>query len=335
MYDLRDYDKMFADVVRTEAYLRAIAAEVREGDVVVEIGTGVGYFAVAAARAGARHVYAIERHSVADVARQVVADNGCEDRITVIHGDATEVSLPERGTVLLEDIRGVLPFFQTRVAAIADARARHLAPDARFVSVRDVVWAAPVLASSAAVGDAPLGRAPYGIHRGAVADRLRDVYLRVRLHSTDLLAAPMPCFTMDMATVTSANADALATFTIERDGILDGFAVWFDAELSGGVRMSNAPSAPKALYGQTFFPISRAIRVHAGDVVVLEWRALLVTTEYVFAWTTRHEAAGGGTATTFRQSTLASVLPSRSELARLPNRTGDRAVDLVPRDPDS
>lgn len=335
MYTLRDYDMMFADPVRTEAYLRAIAAEVRSGDVVVEIGTGVGYFAVAAARAGARHVYAIERNSLADVARQVVADNGCEDRITVIHGDASDVSLPERGTVLLEDIRDVLPFFQSRVAVIVDARARHLVPDARFVSVRDVVWAAPVVAQSAAVDDAPLASAPYGIDRRVVAKRLRDVYHRVQLSSADLLAAPSQCMSMDMATITSANADASATFTIDRDGVLDGFAVWFDAEMAGGARISNAPSAPRALYGQAFFPITRALDVRAGDVVVLEWRALLVTTEYVFAWTTRHEPVGGRAPTRFRQTTLASVLPGRAELARFAKQSSDGAGALVPGDADS
>lgn len=58
-YDLHDFDRMFADEARTGPYMAAIAAAVRPGDVVVEIGTGTGYFAVACVRAGARHVYAI------------------------------------------------------------------------------------------------------------------------------------------------------------------------------------------------------------------------------------------------------------------------------------
>ena len=50
MYTVADYDAMLADTVRTQAYLAAIARAVRPGDVVVEIGTGVGYFAVAGGR---------------------------------------------------------------------------------------------------------------------------------------------------------------------------------------------------------------------------------------------------------------------------------------------
>ena len=119
-YDLHDYDAMLADPERTQAYLGAIAAAVRPGDVVVEIGTGAGFFAVAAARAGARRVYAIECSDVADVARELVADNGYADIVEVLHGDALTLSLPERGDVLIEDLRGVLPTFSHRFAIIAD-----------------------------------------------------------------------------------------------------------------------------------------------------------------------------------------------------------------------
>ena len=45
-------------------------------------------------QAGAKHVYAIECSSIAEPARQIVADNGFADRVTVVQGKAEEVELP-------------------------------------------------------------------------------------------------------------------------------------------------------------------------------------------------------------------------------------------------
>lgn len=333
MYDLRDFDIMFADPVRTRAYLDAIACAVRPGDVVVEIGTGTGYFAVAAARAGARKVYAIELGAVAEVAREVVAANGCAAIVDVLHGDAADIALPERGDVLLEDIRGVLPTFGRRVAVLADARARHLTPGARFVARRDTLFAAPCVApvplAHERLADA-LGDAPHGIDRTPVARRLRDAWRRVRLEAGDLLAAPVEIATMDLATVTAPGVEGRAEFTVSREARLEGIAVWFDAELFGDVRMPNAPAAPRTLYGQALFPLTRAADVRAGDTIHFEWRAHFVAGNYVFAWNTRIVPVRGGDGVAFRQSTLAEALLSAEAIDRRGDHgsavgVGDRA----------
>jgi predicted RNA methylase len=48
MYSLRDHGKMISDLGRFGAYVQAIAAAVRPGDVVVEIGAGTGVFSLLA-----------------------------------------------------------------------------------------------------------------------------------------------------------------------------------------------------------------------------------------------------------------------------------------------
>ena len=71
-----EHARMLHDERRTGDYLTALAAAVRPSDVVLDIGTGSGVLAVAAARAGARHVYAVEASDIADVAERVFALNG-------------------------------------------------------------------------------------------------------------------------------------------------------------------------------------------------------------------------------------------------------------------
>ena len=45
-------------------------------------------------QAGAKHVYGIERSAIAEQAKQIVQDNGCQDTVTIIQGKVEEVDLP-------------------------------------------------------------------------------------------------------------------------------------------------------------------------------------------------------------------------------------------------
>src|SRR5229473_1512043 len=144
MYNLGGYGSMIADRVRVEAYAAALRKSVREGSVVLEIGTGPGIFAVLACQFGAGRVYAIEPGEIIQVAREVAAANGCADKIEFLEELSNRVILPVRADVILSDLRGVLPLFQRHVPAIVDARRRFLAPGGTLIPRKDTLWAAIV-----------------------------------------------------------------------------------------------------------------------------------------------------------------------------------------------
>ena len=72
------YLGILADSERFEAFDLAIGEAVQPHDVVVDLGCGVGTFAVFAARAGARRVFGVESSPAIEFARQLVRDNGVE-----------------------------------------------------------------------------------------------------------------------------------------------------------------------------------------------------------------------------------------------------------------
>ena len=85
--------------------------------------------AVLAARAGARHVYAVEANAdAAAAARATVEAAGLSSMVTVLDGYSTDVTLPERAEVVLHEIFGEVAGAEGVVAAIADAARRHMAP---------------------------------------------------------------------------------------------------------------------------------------------------------------------------------------------------------------
>ena len=101
------YSKMEGDRERTAAYAAAITAAA-PGRVCLDIGTGaLALLALIAARAGAKHVYAIEANpEAAAAARSLVAAEGFAEVVTIIDGYSTDVTLPERADLLLHEILG-------------------------------------------------------------------------------------------------------------------------------------------------------------------------------------------------------------------------------------
>jgi|688.fasta_scaffold284674_1 predicted RNA methylase len=90
------------DRPRTESFRDAIRSRVKRGDVVLELGSGSGILSLFAAQAGAAKVFAIEadRYQVEQL-RLNAKDNGFEDVIIPIHGDARTISVAEKPDVLI------------------------------------------------------------------------------------------------------------------------------------------------------------------------------------------------------------------------------------------
>lgn len=121
---------MLNDKLRTDYFIGGINEIVKEGDVVLDIGTGTGVLAIAAARAGARKVYAIEASGIADVAQEIIEKAGVGDKVEIIRGWSTNVTIPEKANVLVSEMLGNDPLGESILNIFKDARERLLKEDA-------------------------------------------------------------------------------------------------------------------------------------------------------------------------------------------------------------
>ena len=240
-YGDETYAKMRDDEERTSAYEAAIAA-MAPGRVCLDIGTGaLALLALAAARSGARHVYAIEANpDAAAAARSAVKDAGMESVITIVEGYSTDVTLPEPVDLLLHEILGEVAGAEGVVRAVTDAAARHLAPDARApLSVphraRSLIAPAefppPEYFSSLPF---PMLAAP-----GATSLKLPSLPRSTLLAD----AATFEDLAFDRA-APAASHDVSLAFVPSRDGELRGLAVHIEVEMmEGGVVRGDSSSA--------------------------------------------------------------------------------------------
>jgi hypothetical protein len=83
---------------------------------------------------------------MAPVAREVIRANGVADRVTVVEGWSTEVTLPAKGGVFVSETIGHLAFDENLIAIARDALRRHLEPGARMIPQNLRLLALPVQA---------------------------------------------------------------------------------------------------------------------------------------------------------------------------------------------
>lgn len=315
-YTVRDYADMLDDHVRMDAYQRALAQAVRPGCTVLDLGTGAGYFALAACKLGARHVYGIETNDAIQVARELVKANGLGDRVTLFAKKSQDVTLPERVDVLVSDLRGVLPLLGHHIPSIVDARTRFLAPGGAQIPRRDHIWAVPVEAGDAHQKFlAPIE--PHALDLLPLQQVLLNGFTKHRVPRASFLAEAQRWTTLDYHTITDPNITGTCTFIVTRPGTGHGLQVWFDAELAEGIGFSTAPMGPEAIYGTAYFPWAEAVTLQTGDEITLRLDAHLVADEYVWRWRTRVTPIDRRRAhTSFDQSTFFGAPIPSERLAR-------------------
>jgi type I protein arginine methyltransferase len=249
----RIHVSMLRDAPRTTAYLNAIRECVGPDDVVLDIGTGTGVLAVAAAEAGARQVYAIEANpETARFARALINGSEARERIKLIEGWSTKIHLPERCDVLVSEMIGDDPLDENILAMTDDAIARHLKPNPRLIPNRLDIIAQPLrmprklrqeefFCEDIVAGWEKL----YGLNFRPLLDsnprQAMEQILPQDMKKWELIGEPRVLTSIDLTRISKAVFDEQFDFDLG-DQVADGMAVYFETRLSEGQLLSTTPS---------------------------------------------------------------------------------------------
>ena len=303
-----------------DAYAAALRRTVKPDSIVMDLGCGPGVFALLACKLGARKVYAVEPENVIAIAREAAAANGYADKIEFIEDHSTKITLPEPATIIVSDLRGVLPWFQQHITSIIDARERLLARGGTLIPRRDILWAAVVESADRYEELAgPWEKNSFELDLSAGTRRVTNTWRKTRIEPRELLAEPVRWTTIDYYEVNSPDLRAEISWRVARNGTAHGVAVWFDTDLVDGIGFSNHPNEPELIYGNGLFPFSKPVEVMEGERITLRLTAKIVEDDYVWCWDTDFFSREDETRpkVSFKQSTFYGVPLSPDRLREL------------------
>jgi protein arginine N-methyltransferase 1 len=275
-----------ADRVRSERFRQAIAQTIGPGDLVVDAGCGFGVLGLMCLQAGAGQVWGIDQTPAVTIARETMDRAGFGDRYTCVHESTFRATVPSPVDVIICDHVGYFGLDYGVVALLDDARRRLLKPGGKIMPQRIRLMLAGTTSNSARTE----AEAWSGATVPSEYNWLRDHGINAKRPSTfskdDIATAPQPLGTIDLRQSNPAHFSFKTEFQADKDGMLDGFAGWFECELADDVWMTNSPLAPDRIdRPQLFLAFERPIPVRAGDRI--EASVSLRPEDGLVGWTVR------------------------------------------------
>lgn len=113
--------------------------------IVLDVGAGTGILSIFAARAGAKHVYAVDNANIATHARTIIKENGLSDKITVIKGKIEDIVLPvEKVDIIISEWMGYFLLYESMLDCVLWARDKYLTPEGLLFPDRAVLYIAAI-----------------------------------------------------------------------------------------------------------------------------------------------------------------------------------------------
>jgi protein arginine N-methyltransferase 1 len=307
-YSIKDYGEMVTDHARTQAFVTALTKAITPDSVVLEIGTGAGFFALLACKLGAKKVYAIEPDIAIEVGKLCVKDNPGSEKITWLQNISTALELPEKVDIVIGDLHGTMPFYNFNLLSMRDAVLRHMKPGGIIMPRRDVLYAVPIESPEDYKSiEKPWSRNVHGLDLSAGRKFLVNTWWRRPVtDNVTMLASPLCWGEINYAEVSSPNLEGSCDWQITNGGTVHGISAWFDGDIGPEAGYSNAPNLPGLVYGNAFFPLEYPLTVKAGERLHTKFSVKLIGDEYIYSWISEHFDGDGKSLTRLRQSTFKS-----------------------------
>lgn len=271
---------MLKDQIRTNAYRDAIEGNPDDfrDKIVLDIGAGTGILSIFAARAGAKHVYAVENAEIAFFAREIIKNNGLQDKITVLKGKMEEIELPvPKVDIIISEWMGYFLLYESMLDSVLWARDKYLNKGGKMFPDRAIIYAAAMEDEGEKRRRAAFWKNQYGVDMSVMTNVvLKEPCIDyLNAFSDDfcynmIVSEKCKIIDFDLVNMKKEDVNFAATYhlNINKDSTASALITWFDCHFSNvkkPVILSTSPFEPYTHWKNTIFYIDKACHVKHGD----------------------------------------------------------------------
>ncbi|CAA2980429.1 probable arginine N-methyltransferase [Olea europaea subsp. europaea] len=270
------HEEMLKDVVRTKTYQSVIYKNrfLFKDKVVLDVGAGTGILSLFCAKAGAKHVYAVECSSMADMAEEIVKLNNFSNVITVLKGKVEEIELPvAQVDIIISEWMGYFLVYENMLNTVLYARDKWLVKDGLVLPDMASLHLTAIEDADYKEDKIEFWNNVYGfdmscIKKQALSEPLVDIVEQKQIVTNCQLLK-----TMDISKMALEDASFTAPFKLvaERDDYIHAFVAYFDVTFTKCHKLLGFSTGPKSRathWKQTVLYLEDVLTICQGEAVV-------------------------------------------------------------------
>lgn len=276
MSEIELHRKLLGDAPRNAAFHRALQQLIRPGaSTVLDIGAGTGFLSFLARRLGARQATLIEYTDALELAEELARRNRI-DGLSFVKAHSSDVRRKMSVDIVVTETLGNYALEENFLETAIDAR-RFLKADGVIVPGRLRQFVAPVLTPRLQTEIDIWPDIGYALDLAPARNiSLNNMYVR-NIEAADLggnathaqlwddldVSPQRPAPPSARRKTVHWKAASLPSSRIE------GYALWWEAELVEGVTISTSPFSPPTHWQQIYLPLLEPCALEAGDTLEL------------------------------------------------------------------
>ncbi|KAI3495763.1 hypothetical protein L2E82_39398 [Cichorium intybus] len=269
------HEEMLKDVVRTKTYQNVIYKNkfLFKDKIVLDVGAGTGILSLFCAKAGAKHVYAIECSQMADMAQEIVKANGFSDVITVLKGKVEEIDLPvPQVDIIISEWMGYFLLYENMLNTVLYARDKWLVKNGIVLPDNASLHLTAIEDAEYKEDKIEFWNNVYGFDMSCIRKQSMMEPLVDTVDQNQIVTNSQLLKTMDISKMTSGDASFTAPFKLiaERDDYIHALVAYFDVSFSVCHKMTGFSTGPRSRnthWKQTVLYLEDVLTICQGEFV--------------------------------------------------------------------